>query len=64
MDVLSKGKEPEGSLADIARAGRLLVEHERETAGALIASTRYGRCAHAFTAAIALAASFIFWINQ
>ena len=34
MDALSGGKEPEGSLADIARAGRLLVEHERETAGA------------------------------
>jgi hypothetical protein len=34
MDALSAGKEPEGSLADIARAGRLLVEHERETAGA------------------------------
>lgn len=34
MDALSTGKEPEGSLADIARAGRLLVEHERETAGA------------------------------
>ncbi|WP_294278947.1 hypothetical protein, partial [uncultured Sphingomonas sp.] len=34
MDALSAGREPEGSLADIARAGRLLVEHERETAGA------------------------------
>lgn len=34
MDALSAGKEPEGSRADIARAGRLLVEHERETAGA------------------------------
>lgn len=34
MDAMSAGKEPEGSLADIARAGRLLVEHERETAGA------------------------------
>jgi integrase len=34
MDALSDGKEPEGSLADIARAGRLLVLHEREIAGA------------------------------
>lgn len=34
MDALSEGKEPEGSLADIARAGRLLVLHERERAGA------------------------------
>lgn len=34
MDALSAGKEPEGLLADIARAGRLLVEHQRETAGA------------------------------
>nr|AGU10544.1 hypothetical protein [uncultured organism] len=53
MDALSGGKEPKGSLADIARAGRLLVEHERETAGAdreaLINSlhARYGKDARA-----------------
>lgn len=45
MDALSDGKEPEGSLADIARAGRLLVQHEREKAGADIAAlrARYGQ---------------------
>lgn len=49
MDALSEGREPEGSLADIARAGRLLVEHEREKAGADIAAlrSRYGQSARA-----------------
>jgi integrase len=53
MDALSEGKEPEGSLAEIARAGRLLVAHERETAGAdreaLISSlhARFGQNARA-----------------
>jgi len=49
MDALSEGREPEGSLADIARAGRLLVAHEREKAGADIAAlrSRYGQLARA-----------------
>lgn len=49
MDDLSEGREPEGSIADIARAGRLLVEHEREKAGADIAAlrSRYGQTARA-----------------
>lgn len=34
MDALSAGTEPEASLAEIARAGRLPVEHEREKARA------------------------------
>lgn len=34
MDALGEGIEPEGSLADIAKAGRLLVKNEREKAGA------------------------------
>jgi hypothetical protein len=49
IDALSDGKEPEGSLADIARAGRLAVLHEREKAGADIAAlhARYGQSARA-----------------
>jgi integrase len=49
MDALSDGKEPEGSPADIARAGRLAVLHEREKAGADIAAlhARYGQSARA-----------------
>ncbi|MEG3169446.1 site-specific integrase [Sphingomonas sp. LB3N6] len=34
MDALSEGKEADASPAEIARAGRLLVLHEREKAGA------------------------------
>jgi len=53
MDALAQGIEPEASPAAIARAGKLLVEHEREKAGAdreaLIASlhARYGQTARA-----------------
>jgi integrase len=49
MDALSDGNEPEGSPADIARAGRLAVLHEREKAGADIAAlhARYGQSARA-----------------
>jgi len=38
MDALAEGIETEGSPADIARAGRLLVLHEREKAENLVAS--------------------------
>jgi hypothetical protein len=34
MDALEAGQETEASLSDIARAGRLLVQHEREKADA------------------------------
>jgi integrase len=49
MDALGEGREPEGSLTDIARAGRLLVQHEREKAAADIAAlhARYGQNARA-----------------
>jgi integrase len=44
MDALADGIEMEGSPADIARAGRLLVLHEREKADSLVAAlhARYG----------------------
>ena len=32
MDALAAGREPEGSPAEIARAGKLLIQHERELA--------------------------------
>jgi integrase len=44
IDALAEGIEIEGSPADIARAGRLLVLHEREKADSLVAAlhARYG----------------------
>ena len=44
MDALADGIEIEGSPADLARAGRLLVLHERENADSLVAAlhARYG----------------------
>lgn len=44
IDALAGGIEVEGSPADIARAGRLLVLHEREKADSLVAAlhARYG----------------------
>lgn len=44
MDALSEGKEADASPAEIARAGRLLVLHEREKADSLVAAlhARYG----------------------
>ena len=49
MDALAAGIETDASPADVARAGKLLVGHERENAGALIASmqARYGKPARA-----------------
>lgn len=53
MDAIAKGIEPDAPLSDILRAGKLLVEHEREKAGAdreaLLASlhARYGQNARA-----------------
>ncbi len=49
MDALAAGIETAASPADVARAGKLLVGHERENAGALIASmqARYGKPARA-----------------
>jgi integrase len=45
MGALAAGIETDASPADVARAGRLLIRHERENAGALIASmqARYGK---------------------
>lgn len=45
MDAVAAGIEPDAPLSDIVRAGRLAVEHEREAAGALVASlhARYGQ---------------------
>ncbi|WP_349676222.1 site-specific integrase [Sphingomonas sp. UBA978] len=49
MDAVAAGIEPDAPVSDIVRAGKLAVEHERETAGALVASlhARYGQSAHA-----------------
>lgn len=49
MDALAAGIETDASPGDVARAGKLLVGHERENAGALIASmqARYGKPARA-----------------
>ena len=49
MDAVAAGIEPDASLSDIVRAGKLAVEHERENAGALVASlqARYGKNDHA-----------------
>lgn len=49
MDALAAGIETDASPADVARAGKLLVGHERENAGALVASmqARYGNDARA-----------------
>ncbi len=49
MDALAAGIETDASPADVAIAGKLLVGHERENAGALIASmqARYGKTARA-----------------
>ncbi|WP_321163402.1 DUF6538 domain-containing protein [Sphingomonas sp. Leaf38] len=53
MDALSEGKEADASPAEIARAGRLLVLHERERAGAELEAlrnslhARYGQNARA-----------------
>lgn len=49
MDALADGIEVDASPADMARAGKLLVEHERERAGAMVASlhARYGQNARA-----------------
>ena len=45
MDAVAAGIEPDAPVSDIVRAGKLAVEHERETAGALVASlhARYGK---------------------
>ena len=44
MDALTEGIEIDGSPADLARAGRLLVLHEREEADSLVVAlhARYG----------------------
>ncbi len=49
MDAVAAGIEPDAPVSDIVRAGRLAVEHERENAGALVASlhARYGQNARA-----------------
>ena len=49
MDAVAAGIEPDAPVSDIVRAGKLAVEHERETAGALVASlqARYGKDARA-----------------
>lgn len=49
MDAVAAGIEPDAPVSDIVRAGKLAVEHERETAGALVASlhARYGQSARA-----------------
>ena len=49
MDALAAGIETDASPADVARAGKLLVGHERENASALVASlhARYGQNARA-----------------
>ena len=49
MDALAAGIETDASPADVAKAGKLLVGHERENPGALIASmqARYGKTARA-----------------
>ncbi|WP_329959258.1 DUF6538 domain-containing protein [Sphingomonas sp. Leaf21] len=45
MDAVAAGIEPDAPVSDIVRAGKLAVEHERENAGALVASlqARYGK---------------------
>lgn len=49
MDAVAAGIEPDAPVSDIVKAGKLAVEHERETAGALVASlqARYGQSARA-----------------
>jgi len=49
MDAVAAGIESDAPVSDIVRAGRLAVEHERENAGALVASlhARYGQNARA-----------------
>ena len=49
MDAVAAGIEPDAPVSDIVRAGKLAVEHERENAGALVASihARYGQFARA-----------------
>jgi len=49
MDALAAGIDPQAPLPDILRAAKLLAEHEREKAGADIASlhARYGQTARA-----------------
>lgn len=49
MDAVAAGIEPEAPVSDIVRAGKLAVEHEREAAGALVASlhARYRKDARA-----------------
>ena len=49
MDAVAAGIEPDAPVSDIVRAGKLAVEHEREAAGALVASlhARYGQSARA-----------------
>lgn len=49
MDAVAAGIEPDAPVSDLVRAGKLAVEHERENAGALVASlqARYGQSARA-----------------
>lgn len=49
MDAVAAGIEPDAPVSDIVRAGKLALEHEREAAGALVASlqARYRKDARA-----------------